>query len=341
MTSVDEATRERYADLLWAQPGWLLSARAWIAQHTGIAGEIEQVHLRPWSTVLRVPTGEGDLFFKAASISGAFEPALTLLLAERVPERIAEPVAADLDRGWMLTRDAGTRLRELLHSAADLHHWTTLLPAYAELQIELASEADRLLRLGVPDRRLSRIPEVLATLLDDTDALEVDLPEGLTSAELARMHEELPTIAAMCAELAAFGIPETIQHDDLHDGNVFVRDGRHVFFDWGDSCVSHPFHTLVVTLRSVAMRFDLEPGGDEVLRLRDAYLEPFGSFAEPATLGKAFAVAYRVGTIGRTLAWHTYVREPGLKDYSELAGGVPYGLQRYLENGPIGTWRWE
>jgi hypothetical protein len=125
------------------------------------------------------------------------------------------------------------------------------------------------------------------------------------------------------------------------DGNGFVRSGRHVFFDWGDSCVSHPFHTLVVTLRSVAMRFDLEPGGDEVLRLRDAYLEPFGSFAEPATLGNAFAVAYRVGTIGRTLAWHTYVREPGLKDYSELAGGVPYGLQRYLENGPIGTWRWE
>jgi hypothetical protein len=338
---VDEATRERYADLLWAQPDWLLSARAWIEQHARIAGEIEQIHLVPWSTVLRVPAVDGELFFKAASISGTFEPALTLMLAERVPERIAEPVAVELERGWMLTRSAGTRLRELVHSAADLHHWTTLLPAYAALQIELAPEVDELLRLGVPDRRLARIPALLADLLEDTDALMVDLPDGLTSEELARMRKELPEIAKLCAELAGFGIPETLQHDDFHDGNVFVRDGRHVFFDWGDSCVSHPFHTLVVTLRSVAARLDLEPGGSDLLGLRDAYLEPFAVFAEPAALREAFDLAYRVGTIGRALAWYAYVPETDLRYRSEIAEAVPYGLQRFLEHGPIGTWRWE
>ena len=338
---MDEPTRERYADLLWAQPDWLLSARAWIEEHARVAGEIEQIHLVPWSTVLRVPTVDGDLFFKAAWISGSFEPALTLLLAERMAERIAEPVAVELERGWMLTRDAGTRLRELVHSAADLHHWTTLLPSYAALQIELASEGDHLLRLGVPDRRLARIPELLADLLDDTDALMVGLPDGLTSEEVMRMHDELPAIAAMCAELAAFGIPETIQHDDFNDGNVFVRDGRHVFFDWGDSCVSHPFHTLVVTLRSVAARLDLEPGGADLLELRDAYLEPFAVFAEPAALREAFDLAYRVGTIGRALAWYEYVRKSDPRYRSEVADSVPYGLQRFLEHGPIGTWRWE
>jgi hypothetical protein len=339
--AVDKPTRERYADLLRAQPDWLLSARAWIEQHARIAGEIEQIHLVPWSTVLRVPTVDGDLFFKAASISGTFEPALTLLLAERVPERIAEPVAVALERGWMLTRNAGMRLRELVHSAAGLHHWATLLPAYAALQIDLAPEVDELLGLGVPDRRLSRIPQLLATLLEDTEALMVGLPDGLTAEELARMREELPAIAAMCAELAASGIPETIQHDDFHDGNVFVREGRHVFFDWGDSCVSHPFHTLVVTLRSVAMRLELEPGGAELLRLRDAYLEPFGSFAEPAALREAFDLAYRVGTIARALAWYDHVREREPRYRSEVADSVPYGLQRFLERGPIGTWRWD
>jgi Phosphotransferase enzyme family len=337
----ENGAREKYADLEWAQPDWLLQARAWIEQHARITGELEQVHLRPWSTVLRVPTADGDLFFKATWISGAFEPALTVLMAERRPERIATPVAVDLDRGWMLTRDAGTRLRELVHSAADLHHWTTLLPAYAELQIELAPEVEALLGLGVPDRRLSRISELLTTLLEDTEALMVDLPDGLTSAELARMREELPAIASMCAELAAFGIPETIQHDDFHDGNVFVRDGRHVFFDWGDGCVSHPFHTLVVTLRSVAMRFDLEPGGAELLRMRDAYLEPFGSLTEPAALREAFDLAYRLGTIGRALASYAYVREMDPQYRSEVVDAVPYGLQRFLERGPLGTWRWD
>ena len=342
--SVDEADRERYADLEWAQPEWLAVARSWIEAQIGtraITGELEQVHLVPWSTVLRVPTGEDDLFFKAASMSGTFEPALTMLLAKHWPDRIAEPVAVDLDRGWMLTRDAGTRLREQIHSAADLHRWEAVLPAYAELQIGLAPRAGELLALGVPDRRLARIPVLLAELLDDREALMLDLPDGLTPQELDRMREEMPRIAAMCVELAAAAIPETLQHDDLHDGNVFLRKAQYVFFDWGDSCVTHPFHTLVVTLRSIAMRLDVEPGGRELLGLRDVYLEPFGVFAPTAELRETFELAYAVGTIGRALAWHDYVKVVDPRFRSEIAAAVPYGLQRFLERGAIGTWRWE
>jgi hypothetical protein len=334
---MDEA-REKYSDLEWAQPEWLAQATTWVADRVAITGEVEQVHLVPWSTVLRMPTAEGDLYLKAASVSGTFEPALTVLLAERFPDRIAEPVAIDVERGWMLTREAGTRLREQMQSAADLHHWETLLPAYADLQIQLSSNADELLALGVPDTRLSAIPSLLEGLLDDPEALMLDLPDGLTSDELSQLRERLPEIGAMCHELTDYGIPETLQHDDFNDGNVFVRDGRHVFFDWGDSCVSHPFNTLVVTLRTVAMRFDLEPGGRDLLRLRDAYLEPFG---ERESLLEAFELAYAVGTIGRALAWHRYVRDSDPRYRSEIAEAVPYGLQRFLEGGPIGTWRWE
>jgi hypothetical protein len=338
---VDDETRERYADLDWAQPEWIAAASEWVADQidgAAITGGVEQVHLVPWSTVLRVPMADGDLYLKAASLSGTFEPALTVLLAERFPDRTAEPVAIDAERGWLLTRDAGTRLRELMEAAADLHQWETLLPAYADLQIQLAPSADELLALGVPDRRLARIPGQLEELLDDPEALMLELPDGLTSDELLRLRERLPEVAAMCQELRGLGIPETLQHDDFHDGNVFVRNGTHVFFDWGDSCMSHPFHTLVVTLRTVAMRFDLEPGGREILRLRDAYLERFG---EQASLLKAFDLAYAVGTIGRALAWHRYFRESDPRYRSEIADAVPYGLQRFLEGGPIGTWRWD
>ena len=337
---MDEATRDKYGDLEWAQPDWLLKVRAWIEQHVEIAGELEQVHLRPWSTVLRVPTAEGDVFFKAVWTDSIFEPALTALLARLRPGHIAEPVAVDPERGWMLSRDAGTRLRDLIHSAADLHHWETLLPAYAELQLELAAEPERLLELGVPDRRLSRIPDLLASLLDDTEALMLDLPDGLTSEELAQMRKQVPEVEAMCRELGETRIPETIQHDDLHDGNVFVKHGKYVFFDWGDACVSHPFHTLVTTMRGTAHRLGLDPGGEELLRMRDAYLEPFGLYAGLGTLREVFEVAYRVGTIGRTLSWYDYVRGSHPLYRPDVADTVPYGLQRYLEHGPIGTWRW-
>ena len=39
-----------------------------------------------------------------------------------------------------------------------------------------------------------------------------------------------------------------------------MRDGRFLFFDWGDACVSHPFHTLTVTLRAATWKLGLEPG---------------------------------------------------------------------------------
>ncbi len=58
----------------------------------------------------------------------------------------------------------------------------------------------------------------------------------------------MPRVGEMCDELAGYGLPETIQHDDFHDGQVFVRDGRYLLLDWGDACVSHPFFTLSVTL---------------------------------------------------------------------------------------------
>ncbi|MBA2569078.1 MAG: aminoglycoside phosphotransferase family protein [Actinobacteria bacterium] len=313
------------ADLLWTRPDWLEQATSWIRERASVIGEIEQPHVQWWSTVLRVPTGEGDLFFKAVSPVHRFEAELTARLAELQPDRVPELVDVDLERGWMLMRDGGTRLRELVETTEDLHHWQRLLPDYAQLQIDLAPHAGELLELGVPDERLSVLPEHFGELLDAR-------PEGLRADDHRRLVEAVPRVEEMCLTLAKDGIPETIQHDDFHDGQVFVRDGRYLFFDWGDSCVSHPFHSLTVVLRAIAWKLDLQPGGTELQRLRDAYLEPFGRGPEIAEL------AYRTGTIARALAWHRMVAARELVD-EEDATAAAYGLKLFLEAGPIGSWR--
>jgi Phosphotransferase enzyme family len=229
---------------------------------------------------------------------------------------VTEVVAVDAVRGWFLMHDAGTRLRELVETPADLHHWETLLPEYAHLQIEAAPHAQEFLDGGTPDHRLAVLPQQLR---------ELGGPLALEAG---------PRFEDMCHRLAAVGIPETIQHDDLHDGQVFVRDRRYLFFDWGDSCVSHPFHSLTVILRAVAWKLDLQPGGPELVRLRDAYLEPFGADPELAELG------YRTGTVARAISWHRMVaaREPEHVDEDDLSGPA-YGLKLFLEDGPIGSWR--
>ncbi len=329
--------------LPWVDPAWLARATAWIEarleeRELSRAGEIEQPHVRWWSTVLRVPTTEGDLWFKANAPPHAFEAALVDLLAGVVPDRVPELVAADVDLGWFLMRDGGRRLRELVESTADLGLWEQALPVYAELQLAVASRTDELLEIGVPDTRLALLPAQLEALLADREALLPGRPDGVTAEELARVHDLLPELGEACERLAGQGIPETIQHDDFHDGNVFVRGGRYVFVDWGDSCVSHPFHSLVVAMRVIANRLELPPGGPDLLRLVDAYLEPFRRFGSREELRDAAELAHFTGTAARTLAWYRYLlaREPEFR--GDDLETVPYGLRLLLLRGPIGSW---
>ena len=65
-------TRKPGVESLWRDPDWLAETHSWVDDQTerlGLtrSGAIEQPHVYPWSTVLRVPTTRGDLWFKANS----------------------------------------------------------------------------------------------------------------------------------------------------------------------------------------------------------------------------------------------------------------------------------
>src|SRR4029453_703277 len=123
-----------------------------------VAGPIEQPHLRPWSTVLRVPTSAGDHYFKATSPLLSHEPALTQWLAQRRPDCVAPVLAVKLDRGWMLMPDGGGTLRAVIQADRDICRWDAALSIYARLQIDMAAHLDRLLALGCLDYRLAGLP---------------------------------------------------------------------------------------------------------------------------------------------------------------------------------------
>ena len=327
----------------WTRPDWLAEVRAWIAARLdehglAIVGDIEQPHLQWWSTALRVPTSDGDVFFKASRPSSAFEGPLTELLGREQPRRTAELLAVEPERAWMLTRDAGTRLREAAPGPEQLTHWERLLPRYAELQLALAPRADELLALGVTDLRLPVLPPLLERACGERELLVRDDEDGMTPEELSALDDALPRFRELCGRLDESGIRPSLQHDDLHDGNVFVRDGDHVVFDWGDACISHPFHTLVVTLRVLGYRLGVEAGGDEILRLRDAYLEPWTTVASRDELVATADLARRTGTVQRALAWYLGTREMPALVGAEYSASLPYGLKLYLGDAPYGAW---
>ena len=157
------------------------SIEARLAEH-GLerTGEIDQPHVRWWSTVLRVPTADGDLWFKANAAPHAFEARLLAILERVRPGHVPELVAHDSNRGWLLMRDGGERLRE--PSFATLGRWERILPEYAEFQRTLTPHPNELLAAGVPDERLAVLPALFDALLDDRE-LCVDQPDGQLSEE--------------------------------------------------------------------------------------------------------------------------------------------------------------
>lgn len=208
--------------------------------------------------------------------------------------------------------------------------WERILAGWANVQRELSPRAVELVAAGVPDRRPSMLAEALRRLVHDPDV-------GLEDADRARLRNLLPSYDRWCAELEAFGVPASLQHDDLHDGNVFVRPDGDRIFDWGDSSVSHPFGTLLVTFRSIAAH-GLGGGAAErraLIRLRDAYLEPWTDAHSRGSLTAAVRLAMRVAIVGRALSWEGALAGIPVHDHGQWSGNVGGWLMELLEPRPL------
>jgi hypothetical protein len=262
------------------------AAEDWIRTLVRPAGPIEPVHQDPWSTVLRVPLGNCVVWFKACAPAHAFEPRLTGDLFDRWPDRVSEVLGRDDQRAWLLLADAGTPTGAIGNPPET---WLQALPLYAELQLGEMLHTREHLAHGVPDLRLEAWPTRYDELLSSELPLETD--------ETQRLRNFATHFTMLCTELEAHDLPATIQHDDLHMANVYRAGERLRLLDWGDSSISHPFVSLVVTFRFLEEVNRLVPGDRWYTRLRDAYLEPWGHGYE-----KAFSLALRAGAFAHAFA---------------------------------------
>jgi aminoglycoside/choline kinase family phosphotransferase len=259
-----------------------VEADSWIREHVEPTGEPELVHDRVWGSVWRVPTAGGPVWFKACAPIQAFEPWLTAALASRHPTLLPDVLAYDDAHSWLLLADLGS------HYGVEhmpLEAYLELLPRYAELQIAEAAHVDDHLAHGVPDRRLATLPDQFDMLVD------ADLP--LEPHESERLRAFAPEFRELCAELAAFGVPETIQHDDLHGNNLYPSAAGTRILDWGDSSIGHPFFSFTQAFRHTPP--------DWHTAMREAYVEPWN-------------VPAACPDLAIRLCWFAYVAGPAIVD---------------------------
>ncbi|HEV8459669.1 MAG TPA: hypothetical protein VGQ38_03090 [Gaiellaceae bacterium] len=201
----------------------------WVESQVEVTGEIEERHVRPWSTVLFVPTAGGPLWFKESRNGFAYEAALLQVIHPLAPDLVTDVVALEPEAGWVLMRDAGVRARE---RPLD---WGEVLERYAHLQLATAPLVDELLAIGVFDLRW---PALLRRFDDLVDTIGAETG--------ARLSARLPEIVERLSFIESSPLGVTLDHGDLHDGNVFSRDGHARILDWGDANVAHPFNSLAV-----------------------------------------------------------------------------------------------
>jgi hypothetical protein len=323
--------RGRYQEAVtpWEQETWRAAALDWVAGGLAAHGLRAtgglHVRLRPWSVLVRVPVaGREAVWFKANPPDSAFEGALSAALARWVPEHVLEPLAVDAGRGWSLLPDGGDLFRDVLvRDAVPPHAWEDLLRQYASMQRALIPHAEEIEKLGVTRVRTLELPDAFDELLAASPALDTD--------ERARLGRLRPQLVDWCAELAALGIPDSLDHADLHDGQLFNPEpGRFTFFDWGDAVVSHPFCSLWVPARRAGERY----GADVLPRLRDAYLEPWtGAGRSAAELRRGVRLAWRFGALGRVRAWGRLF--PGAAASVPAATESARTLLELLEDPPV------
>ena len=311
---------------------FLDEVRGWVAGALDErVGELESVGEQPWSIVMRAPTRLGPVYFKAAAPGGRQEPELVTLLAQEWSDRVPTPLAVDPKRGWMLLPDHGPTLREVLDGADSIEVWKRLLPLYAELQLGSSREPGRWLAAGVPDRRLERLPQLLEELVSDDAAVSAGHPEGLTESERDAVRGLMPELESQCRELGALPFAAALEHGDLHDGNVLTGNGRYWIFDWGDTSLTHPFCSLLVTCRSAIDDLTSEDGQQRAGRMIDAYLEPWQSFAPSRELRPLVEFAFRVGHVSRALDWNHVLAGTGGPERAEWQTRVALWLRAWVE----------
>lgn len=327
---------ENLTFLPWDEKNWINEVSSWLkfsltAHDIELLAGLVQVHKKPWSVVYRVPTNKGPHFFKALCPVLNYEPEVTKQLSCWQPTIIQPVLDIEPNKGRMLMSDGGTTLRQILEKTPSLNYWKKILPQYAKFQQSMIPHQQELLALGVHDRRLNALPGLATKLVSDRDSMCIGQPDGLSVSEYETVVGLMPKLQKMCESLAQYAIPETLQHDDFHDGNIFVVSDGFRFFDWAESFIAHPFFTLVVTLRTIAYRFDLEEDSAELRELVELYLNEWQDYASLKQLHEAFELAMVIGRINRALTWHMVVSSLPDPYRSQEADAVPGWVQLFLE----------
>jgi hypothetical protein len=218
----------------------------------------------------------------------------------------------------MLATDfGGTSLLEALDQSQDA------VRLFARIQIDCSVRNDRWVELGCPDRRLETLPRDLERMLTDSRAMQPHTASGLDERDRDALIRATPCLTDLCHQVAEGSIPQTLVHWDFRPGNIRVIENDFLFYDWGQTVISHPFFSIA--------RFMEIPWLTEEQRqaVGEAYLEPWATYRPMESLRETLQRVRRLNVaFGRIRLYHELQHWDATSvEARELWAGLPSGLR--------------
>jgi hypothetical protein len=327
----------------WEQKGWYNEAVAWIEEQLARldrtpTGPVEQVKTASsCSSILRVPTTAGDLYFNATYAKPPAEVAVIQQLARRWPRHVPTLVAADVARRWMLMEDFGPR--ELWRTP--FARWPCALRLFGRVQRECSADVSLWLGVGCPDRRMDQLAHCLESLFSEPLLAQADPPFRPGNGDPGRLRADRDRWAQELLELGNSPVPASIVQQDFQLGNVAIHRRRYLFFDWSDTVVSHPFFSACRFLDYVRSggRSSKRKSGRRLSkavrheRLIEAYLDAWAEYAPRDQLRAVFRQAQRLSLLYLAIRWHHEIPhcEPGSPWWRDMVSCMTESVQEFFD----------
>jgi aminoglycoside/choline kinase family phosphotransferase len=197
-----------------------------------------------WSQVYRFLTNRGFVYLKKVPPALWLEVNVIELLQEQFYAPVPHILAQNQENHCFMMRDAGVPVHDFFKQEFNANVLIEAMQHYAMLQLNCADKIELFLNLGVPDWRLSQLPNLYQQLLGEEKLL---LEDGLSPQELKILHHLDSKLLSICEQLAQYKIPDTFGHADFHDKNILVNPQtcQITLIDLGEVVITHPFFSFV------------------------------------------------------------------------------------------------
>ncbi|MEI5906483.1 phosphotransferase [Bacillus spongiae] len=280
-----------------------LEAERWIKREVENVKAIptatmEEIKATDLTVIQKISTNKGTFYYKDSGTIAKFEGKLAHHLHSFYSDKSVEVTAFHPAKPWLLMKELqGQPLREV----KDKKVWKQALQEYAELQVNETKHVEQLIQLGVPDRRLPILKREIQSNLNEMCQTGLSHEKTVT---IMNIQEEL---LEMCDKIEGI-VPCSLDHGDLHSGNIQLVEGKPIFFDWGDAAVTHPFFSTRVFWNVLHEWAQYDSEWLTIINeFRPSYLEPWTKFAPMKELEEILKISDQLACVYRGLGWLLYI----------------------------------